>query len=92
MHFKYLFCHACHPWHCKNYMTHSLDYEIVKAMQKFPGVLLHMLRDYTTVKEGLVANGNCLRDSYIVAPTDQNIFGDGIHMYMAITYHFVIIM
>ena len=57
MYFNYMLCHACHPWHCKNYTTHSLDYEKAKAMQIFPGVLLHMLSDYTTVKEGIVANG-----------------------------------
>lgn len=54
-------------------------------MQKFPGVLLHELRDYATVKEGIAVNGNCLWDGYIVTLIDQNIFGDGICM--TITYH-----
>ena len=58
-------------------------------MQKFPGVMLHKLRDYTTVKEGVVVNGNCLWDGYIVTLIDQNIFGDGICM--TITYHFIIL-
>ena len=57
MYVNYLLCHACQTWHCKNYTTNSLDYEKTKALQKFPGVLLHMLSDYTTVKEGIVVNG-----------------------------------
>lgn len=23
LHEKYLFCHACHPWYCINYIIHS---------------------------------------------------------------------
>ena len=49
LYLRYLFCHSCHPWYYKNYIIHSWDCEIAKAMQEFPDVLLHMLRDYTTV-------------------------------------------
>lgn len=73
MYFKCLLCHACHPWYFQKYTTHSSDDEKAKAVQKFPGFLLHMLREYSTVKEGIVANGNCLWDGYIVALIDQNL-------------------
>ena len=85
VHLKYLLCHACHPWHCKNYIIHSFDYEIPKAMRKSPGVLLHMLRDYTAIKEGLEPNENCLRDGYTVAVIYQKIFQDG--TCMTVIYH-----
>ena len=54
-------------------------------MRKSPGVLLHMLRDYTAIKEGLEPNGNCLRDGYAVAVIYQNIFQDG--TCMTVIYH-----
>ena len=59
-------------------------------MQKSPGVLLHMLRDYTAIKEGLEPNGNCLRDGYTVAVIYQKIFQDG--TCMTVIYHEMIIM
>ena len=54
-------------------------------MRKSPGVLLHMLRYYTAIKEGLEPNENCLRDGYTVAVIYQKIFQDG--TCMTVIYH-----